>query len=148
MPTSIFPQWLHDLNLVLGVIGFAITVIVMWQVSAIKRSFRSRARLPEVIRDLEKAGSGLSVTLENWPNKRHLARSHIKVVASLLEASMHLVPNPTRKLTANVQKKLSVAARQFDENEFDDPSQVWDLYSDIQSAIASMSQITQNLKWA
>ena len=147
MPQSLFPQWLHDIGLIAGLLGFLITVVVMWEVRAIKRSFRSKARLPEVTRDLEKIGSALNGTLENWPSKRHLARGHLKVAASLINATLPLLTNPERKLAKSMRHKLTIAARQFEDQRFDNAAEVWDLYSDIQSTIASLNQVARNMKW-
>ena len=73
---SIIPQWIQDLNTVLGIAGFLITVIVMFQVASIRRSFKSRAILADLIKELQKTGSNLNVTLEGWPARRNDARSH------------------------------------------------------------------------
>lgn len=147
MAQSWFPQWLHDTGLALGLVGFVITLIVMWEVRTIKRSFRSRARLPEVIRDLEKCGSSLSKTLQNWPSMRHLSRGHVKVAASLLHSSLPLLAKPERKTAIVMHSKFAIAAQHFDGPEFDQATAVWDLYSDIQSTIASLNQVASNVKW-
>lgn len=144
---SVFPQWLQDINIALGLIGFVITLVVMIQVGTIKRSFRSRARLPEIITELEKSGSALNKALDGWPARRNDAQSHIKIAASLIQSTLQFVPNPTKKQAKLTHKKLETAAKTFTESKYDSAGAVWDLYSDIQSVIVSLNQATRNLNW-
>ena len=144
---SFFPQWLQDINTALGLIGFVITVVVMIQVGTIKRSFRSRARLPEIITELEQSGSALNKALDGWPARRNDAQSHIKIAASLIQSTLQFVPNPTKKQGKLIHKKLETAAKTFMEKKYDSAGAVWDLYSDIQSVIVSLNQATRNLNW-
>jgi hypothetical protein len=144
---SIFPQWALDLNTALGTLGFFITVFVMIQVAGIKRSFRSRARLPEIVKNLQATGSVLNTTLDGWPSRKNDARSPIKVAASLLQAALPLLPRDTRSSIKSVQKKLAASAKNFNDAKFDVPDEAWDIYSDIQSSITHLKQSVSDLKW-
>lgn len=146
--SSIFPQWLQDLNTALGMVGFVITVVVMFQVSAIKRSFKSRARLPEIVKDLEQAGSALNATLAAWPAQKNNARSHIKVAASLLQAAVRLLPREEQTPIKSLEKRISNAAKDFNCIRFDNPNEAWDIYSDIQSSITHLNQSVRSLNWS
>jgi hypothetical protein len=95
--TSIFPQWAQDLNTSLSFIGFAITVYVLVEVKRIKASFLARARLPELIRELSRVGSALNGNLGQWPGQRNEARGQIKIAATVLKATLAIVPGPERK---------------------------------------------------
>lgn len=75
---SQIPQWIQDLNTVLGIVGFFITVIVMLQVRAIRKTFCAKARLPKVIADLSKAGSAFAKNLENWPANKNNGGAELK----------------------------------------------------------------------
>lgn len=144
---SVFPQWAQDINTGLGVFGFLITVYVMIEVRSIKRSFLSRARLPELVRDLEKAGSALNASLDGWPLRRNDARSQIKIAASLLHSATSILPKEERRIASAANEKLRAAAERFDRPEFEQADPVWDLYSDVQSTITSLKQVSKNLKW-
>ena len=145
---SILPQWLQDLNTALGIAGFVITVIVMLQVSGIKRSFRSRARLPEIVKDLEKAGSSLNATLAAWPAQKNDARSHIKIAATLLESAIRLLPRADRSPIKRLADRISTSAKDFTSTKYDNPNEAWDIYSDIQSSITHLNQSVRSLNWA
>ena len=145
---SIFPQWAQDLNTALGLLGFVITVAVMIQVAEIRRSFRSRARLPEIVKDLQKAGSALNTTLEGWPSRKNDARSHIKVAASLLHAAVPLLPRDIRGTIKHAQKKLAESATNFNDAKYNTPDEAWEIYSEIQSSITHLNQSVRSLNWS
>ncbi len=128
-------------------IGFVITVVVMFQVVGIRRSFRSRALLPEIVKDLQKEGSALNATLEGWPNRKNDARLHIKVAASLLQTALPLLPHDARGSIKNVRKKLTESAKEFNDVKYNTPDEAWDIYSDIQSSIVHLKQSVRSSKW-
>ncbi|WP_448677286.1 hypothetical protein [Delftia acidovorans] len=144
---SFIPQWVQDINTAFGLVGFVITVVVMLQVWSIKRSFRSRARLPEIISELEKYGSALNKSLNEWPAQKNAAHHHIKVAASLIQSAVQFLPNPARKKAKTMQEKLEAAAKTFTYSKYDRADSVWDLYSDIQSIIVSLKQAARNMNW-
>ena len=144
---SLFPQWLQDLNTSLGIVGFGITVYVMFQVGSIRRSFLSRARLPEIIKELRKAGSALNDNLAQWPSRKNDARSQVKIAASLLQSALFLVPRDARSSLETLHRRLAESARDFSDPRFNNPDVAWDVYSDVQSAITQLSQSVRNLKW-
>lgn len=145
---SIFPQWAQDLSTAFGLLGFIITLMVMIQVSEIRRSFRSRARLPEILKDLQKAGSALNSTLQDWPSRKNDARSYIKVAASLLQAAIPLLPREARRSIKIAQQKLAESSTNFNDTKYNIPDEVWDIYSDIQSSITHLNQSVRSLNWS
>ncbi|HEY0884172.1 MAG TPA: hypothetical protein VGE20_02760 [Ramlibacter sp.] len=145
--TSYLPQWLNDLNTVLGLVGFVITVVVLIQVASIRRSFRARARLPEIIKELQKTGSTLNGNLEAWPARKNDARAQIKVASSLIQSALPFVQGDVRKHIRDAHSKLAIATRSFDDARYDSPDLAWDLYSDIQLIITSLNQSVRTLNW-
>lgn len=146
MPSAI-PQWIQDANTALSLLGFAITLYVLFEVKFIKNTFLSRARLPELVRDLTKAGSTLNGHLGEWPSQRNEALCQIKVAASLLKSASAMVPKTEKHELIKTHKKLTAAAQSFSSGHNISTDVVWDLYSDIQSSIASMTQIAKNKRW-
>lgn len=144
---SVFPMWLQDLNTGLGIVGFVITVIVMIQVASIKRSFRSRARLPEVVKELQKAGSALSTNLDGWPARKNDALMQVKVASVLVRNAIPLVAGDTKKQLKAIHKKFLAAADTFDDPKYQSLDAAWDLYSDVQQVITNLSQSIRTLKW-
>jgi hypothetical protein len=131
----------------MGIVGFFITLAVMIQVRSIRLTFRARARLPQIIKELQKAGSALSTSLGNWPARKNDGHGHIKVGSSLIDSAIPFVPRASRRKIVQINKKLSTAVRQFSDSRYDRQDPVWDLYSDIQVVITSLNQVEKNLNW-
>jgi hypothetical protein len=131
----------------MGIVGFFITLIVMFQVRSIRLTFRARARLPQITKDLRKAGSVLSANLGSWPLRKNDGHAQIKVASSLIDGALPFVPRASRRSMAQINKKLIKAAREFSDTRYDMPDAVWDLYSDIQVIITSLNQVEKNLNW-
>ena len=138
---------IQDLNTGLSFLGFVITLFVLFEVKSIKDTFLSRARLPELIRDLGKAGSTINSYLGQWPVQRNEARCQIKVAASLMKSASTMLPKIEKNEVLLTHKKLVDAAQHFSDHRYADVEIVWDLYSDIQSSIASMTQVSKNNRW-
>ncbi len=119
----------------------------MYQVASIRRSFKSRALLPDLVKELQKTGSNLNLTLEGWPSRKNDARSHIKIASALIESSIPLVTGELRKNLKSSHLKLSNAARDLSDPKYQDPDAAWEIYSDIQQSITILSQFLRNLKW-
>lgn len=144
---TIFPQWIQDLNTGLSLIGFFVTIYVLVEVRRIKSAFLARARLPDLIKELSKAGSALNSHLGQWDSQRNEARGQIKIAATLIKSTLTMVPKPERTELERIQKKLVDAAQQFSDQGHSNVEAAWDLYSDIQSCITSLNQVTKNMKW-
>ncbi|WP_218673443.1 hypothetical protein [Chromobacterium haemolyticum] len=144
---STFPQWAQDLNTGLSFISSIVTIYVLIEVKSIKNSFLRKARLPEIIRDLSKAGSILSSTLNDLPAQRNAFHCQIKIAASLIQSTIKILPKEEKKEIERVHSKLAIAASDFNHPRLSHADALWDLYSDIQSTISSMRQLVKNVKW-
>lgn len=146
--SSVIPQWLQDLNTALSLLGFLITLYVLFEVKRIKASFKARARLPDLIRELGRAGSALSASLDQWPSQRHEAFGQVKIAATLLGSTLEIVSATDRKELKRVKAKLSKAGKGYLLRPQSTPADtMWDLYSDVQSCLTSLTQISKNKKW-
>jgi hypothetical protein len=147
LDASIFPQWAADINTAFSFVGFLITGYVMVEVRFIRQSFRSKARLPEIITELERVGSTLNALLANWSSGRNDALLTIKNAAVLLKTAAALLPRSERAEPMRIHRRLREAARLFHQPQFLGHDSGWDIYSDIQSSITSLNQVRRNLNW-
>lgn len=130
-----------------SLLGFLITLHVLLQVKSIRASFKARARLPDLIRELGRAGSALSASLDQWPAQRHEAFGQIKIATALLGSTLDIVSATDRKEIKRVRGKLSKAGRGYLGRQSPSADTMWDLYSDVQSCLTSLAQISKNRKW-
>lgn len=140
-------QWIQDIDTLLSLLSFFVTLYVWWAVREIKNTFFTRARLPEYLKDLEMARSALSVSLDQWPTQRHTAHEQIKICVAILVSSRSILPKEEKTEINKIIDKLNVATVEFLSQKYDDVKNVWDLYSDIQFGITSMSQLSKNIRW-
>ncbi len=144
---SIAWQWIQDIDTLLSLLSFFVTLYVLYEVHVIKNTFFTRARLPEYLKDLGVAGSTLSASLNQWPTQRHAAHEQIKICVTILTSSRSVLPKEEKTEINKIIDKLNVAKVEFHSQKYDDVNNVWDLYSDIQSVIASMTQLSKNIRW-
>lgn len=144
---TIFPQWIQDLNTSFSLIGFFVTIYVLVEVRRIRSAFLARARLPDLIKELSKAGSALNSHLGQWESQKNEARGQIKIAATLIQATLTMLPKPEKTEMERIQKKLVDATQHFPDERHSNVEAAWDLYSDIQSCITSLNQVTKNMKW-
>lgn len=144
---SFFPQWAQDLNTGLSFLGFLISAYTLYEVKRIKASFLARARLPDIIKELSEAGSALNTILGKWPKQRNEARGYIKVSATLLKSALPMLVGEEKKEISKIQEKLSVAANNFSNPNYPNTNEAWDIYSDIQSCLTTLTQVSKNMKW-
>jgi len=95
-PPSLIPQWIQDANTLVGLIGFAITVAVGWQVRNVRQSFRSRARLPAITKDLEIKVLGLSALLDSPKPPWIVLRAALSSTSATLEIALPFAPSRAR----------------------------------------------------
>lgn len=144
---SIFPQWAQDLNTGLSFLGFLITAYTLYEVTRIKASFLAKVRLPDIIKELTKTGSTLNATLITWPQKRNEAISQIKISATLLKSAIPMLSGVEKKEISRIEKRLALAAKKFTNPSYPNTEEAWDIYSDIQSCLTSLTQVSKNMKW-
>jgi hypothetical protein len=149
-----FPQWVQDLNTGLSLLGvlvtlasFIITLIVFFEVKDIKNSFRRKAILPEITRDLSKTASSLSSSLGSWPEQKYEVISQIKIAISLLKSAKKILPKEEAQEIEKLILKLDRAVNASGDSRSPEAEAAWDLYSDIRSAVTTMEQLSKNTKW-
>jgi hypothetical protein len=116
----------------------------MFQVRIIKKSFLTKARMPDIIKELTKVTSDLNKTLGGWPLQKQEAHLHIKVAISLLTSTRPLLEKNGRLEINRIHSKLSSASANFS---MVNVNVAWDLYSDLQSVLMIIKQHSQNMKW-
>lgn len=136
------PEWIKDLETLFSLLGFLITLYVLYEVRAIRRAFKSRARLPEIAKDLSATGSEISKLLKDWPTNRPVIKGKFKIVVTLLDVALEFVSGSQRADMRRVRLRIKNALPGFS-----DTTDAWELYTDIQTAIQALSQASKNAKW-
>lgn len=110
-PPSLIPQWIQDLNTVVGLIGFAITLVVWWQVKNVRLSFRLRVRIPAITKSLDETLALLDKELDLQDRNRRRLRSTFSSSFAHLEAVLPIAPSPARQA---VEQAIDFVAKAMD----------------------------------
>lgn len=64
--------YLENISIIAGVIGLPISIFALFEVRKIKSLFHSKARLPQLLSDLQKSASKLNEDIASWDKNNHL----------------------------------------------------------------------------
>lgn len=141
---NLVPDWLPHLNEWLSALGFLMTAYVTYGLHSIRKSFLSRARLPDLTKGMEKSCSQLSSLLNSWSDHNAtLFIQELKKVAALMESAKAIL---NRQDAVNLRKSLKKIQSGIDAARIS-KDDGWNLYGDIQGCISSLEQVQQNLQW-
>lgn len=107
-----YVQALNDLVIVdasakaASIAGLLLTLVILWRVSAIRRSFLLRARLPQLRDDLRKHVSVLRRALEDYSGRRDSFLEELHRCASTLRWILPLTTRPIRGVGKSALWKL------------------------------------------
>lgn len=145
-----FPPWVSDLANILEVLGFLLTLWVLWQTWSIRREFALRGRVPELKRSLMNTARQLPPLLREWPSQRN---ETLMILASARPVLENLSEKLPRKEKAAVKALVSdlkdcktgifqriPIARYSSE-------QMWKLFTDLQGVIGNLEQREKDASW-
>ncbi|ANH66910.1 hypothetical protein [Mitsuaria sp. 7] len=95
-PPSLIPQWIQDLNTLVGLIGFAITIVVWWQVRSVRLSFQAKARLPGLADEICASRKELDKASKAAGTTRQDLHQMFGGIATLLATAGELMPSRSR----------------------------------------------------
>ena len=103
---SVFPQWFVDIATFTTVIGFFLTLWLLYEARHIRNSFLRRARLPQVTKELKAVSKTLSSHLKSWGTQKEDARNQLSISRALLENLIPKLPNEEQKKCKAFVKQL------------------------------------------
>ncbi len=112
-PPSPIPQGVQDVNTLAGLMSFAITVGVWWQVRIVRLSFRTRARLPQLVDDLRQQRQMLEDLLKTSTPSPVNAQRALATTVALLGNALSVVPKRSKRCLKDARRAVMVAAREL-----------------------------------
>ena len=112
-PPSLIPQWIQDLNTLLGLIGFAITIVVWWQVRNVKTSFQAKARLPFLATAIGASCEELDAAMKKTDVTKPDLHLIFGQVSALLATARVLMPKRSRSPVDEAIDAVKAARRQL-----------------------------------
>lgn len=147
--SSVFPQWVHDIAAVGAVFGVLITLFLLFEARKLRKSFIRRARLPQVLEELDISTSKLMNSLTKWKVDRKPAWKMIANIKGLLNTTSSKLPNKEQKqiriLLRLIQpKKYYLLKSRISNLTIED---CWNIYIELNSVIAQLNQVEKDSRW-
>jgi len=147
-PPSLIPSWIQDLNTLAGLIGFAITVGVWWQVRHVRHSFRSRARIPQLADRLKQQRRTLEALLQQSPDSIVGVQQVLSVAGALLNNALPVLPRRCKRSTKDALRTLAQASRVLDDGGLARKKAVAAAFGALCAAVVDLDQVSLDLKWS
>lgn len=146
---SYLPQWLVDSGTILGIVGFFITIWLLWEAKQIRNSFIRRARLPEVIRELKNNTKLLSTHLKYWESEEKEAVHQLRICKALIESLIPKLPDNAQKSCKTYVKSISPITFfywRFGSSDIG-KDKAWELYGQLSEIVTMLHQLDKDSKW-
>lgn len=142
-----FPKWVENTATIATIIGFFITLYVMWGVRSIRLSYLQRARLPEIHQSLSEAGTQISRILSASSTfDARGAQVQLKIASALIETLVKLANNPDKRRYKRSEKIVWKAVVKI-ESARGGIDETWAAYGEVQMVLASVDQAIKSSKW-
>ena len=146
---SYLPNWLQDIETVLSIFGFIITLILLAEAKKIRASFLRRARIPEMIEELKSTSQIMSKNINNWNKQKRSFIEQALIAKGILE-------NLKEKLVNSEKKKVNLFLSKLKPKKwfiFDmtlsnlKEDEAWAIYAEFSALITSLVQHEKDSKW-
>lgn len=146
---SVFPQWFVDIATLTTVIGFFLTLWLLYEARHIRNSFLRRARLPQVTKELKAVSKALSSHLKSWSTQKEDARNQLSISRALLENLIPKLPNEEQKKCKTFVKQLKPRKWLIIKDSLSsvDEDQAWELYTELSAITTMLIQLEKDSKW-
>ncbi|WP_320043501.1 hypothetical protein [uncultured Desulfobacter sp.] len=137
-----------------SVLSFFISIFAMLSVRQLKKKYRNKKRIPEILSDLERISKEFNeLTKEVEQNRREIivATKKLKAILESLKKKSNTDIEKTLivalKRTKQVIKNKRPVSYFFFNREWIFFEEIWELYGDLQSVIQSLNEHTKDKKW-
>lgn len=141
---KVFLEWanLSNLGNMASIIGFIVTCFLLWEARKIRDSFIKRARIPEIVSDLENIAKEFFEHLKSFKTERRNVQEKAEKAVGLLEG---VIP----KMDDGQKKKIEefiLASRGLHGTNFNEDD-CWKVYSQLSGLVVYLQQIEKDTKW-
>lgn len=136
---STWPLWVANLSSTLSIIGFIVTCFLLWEARKIRDSFIRKARIPEIVGDLDRISGELVSNLKSYKEESRAAQEKIHQARALLESIKPKIPEKDR---AKIDEFISNSVS----SDLDEDS-AWNLYSQLSGVVTYLQQLAKDTRW-
>ncbi|KVV50180.1 hypothetical protein WK90_32830 [Burkholderia cepacia] len=98
--------------------------------------------MPDLLKDLQTKGSEINQIVVVWPTRQNEFAGELKICGEFLKAAEKLLGRSDASTVKEVQASIvAVNGKSLNAQE------AWDLYGEVQRAIANLTQVSKDLNW-
>jgi len=132
---------LHTYGSISSILGAVITFYILWTIRKIRTHFLSKARIPEILRSLEKNAGDLSKYLREFNDSQ-------REIATILGIVIAILKNLKPKISGVAVKSTKTALKRIRENQKSlTKDATWESYNNLQALIEELRQYQKDIKW-
>ncbi|EON6315223.1 hypothetical protein ACDP46_003501 [Vibrio cholerae] len=139
---SNLPIWVTDMAAILSIVGFVVTCFLLWEARKIRNSFMRKARIPEIVEDLDEISKELFSHLKQFGEENRNALQKIQNAKGLLESVLPKMDNGHHK---KINEFVTLASSADADTLTEDLC--WDIYSQLSSLVTYFKQLAKDSKW-
>jgi chromosome segregation ATPase len=129
---------------VLSVLGFGVTICVMFAVRQIKNNYTSRIRVPELRIKLGEHISSIGELLNDYANNKNKIAPRMEQIESVLKAIKKRLARPA---VVKIQEVLSLM-RNLNNEQVTDEAVIREIYNKLHGVSAELEQWENDMKWS
>lgn len=134
-------QWVIDLSSLFSILGFVVTCFLLYEAREIKKSFMRKARIPEIVSDLERVFGDLLGNLQEFSGKKREIHENIVKATGLLES---ITPKLDKNDVEKISKFVADTKLSLDRELSEDLS--WSIYSQLSGVITYLQQLAKDTR--
>lgn len=130
------------MSVILSIVGFFVTCFLLWEARKIRNSFMRKARIPEIVVDLNEIAKDLFQHMKKFSDERWSVQEKIQNARGLLEGVLPKMENGHKE---KISDFISTASS-LNETELSEDS-CWQAYTQLSSLVSYLQQLEKDTKW-
>ena len=144
------PSYVTDIASIASILGLALTIAVYYETKSLKKTFKNKARIPELQKDLSTSASVLNDAMSDWENSKERIKNEfitcIATAESLLEKLEDVDKQKVRDFL-NLIAPIEGRKKRSPKLTFNSLDDVWLLYEALSLLNSRLAQIVKDMKW-
>lgn len=137
-----------------SIIGLAVSLWVLYSIRKLRTHYTSKARIPELIKQLEEYSSQLNTLLNDVEKNKQIILTISKrlefTLNSIQKKSSRNIYTAIRKLNSrinNLRSNRGSIISIFSRVTWNFENEVWDLYTDLQGILQGLKESSKDSEW-
>ncbi len=135
-------EWLEYGAAISSIISLMVTIWILGSIRRISREFLLRARIPQILRSLQKNASELSKLLKDVNNVDREVVTRLSLCEAVLKDLRGKIKRDLRRSSVRLLSKIKAKKGNLS------PDDAWDIYNDLQALIESLKYFREDIKWS